>query len=63
MPYSADPLIRPAGGGLPAAADWVILAGFSESLTCECCLIMEINPILNSIKDLSDRTLTIRGYL
>jgi len=24
---------------------------------------MEINPILNSIKDLSDRTLTIRGYL
>lgn len=25
--------------------------------------IMEINPILNSIKDLSERTLTIRGYL
>jgi len=24
---------------------------------------MEINPILNSIKDLSDRTQTIRGYL
>jgi hypothetical protein len=24
---------------------------------------MEINPILNSIKDLSERTLTIRGYL
>ncbi|MFG5861581.1 peptide chain release factor 2 [Metapseudomonas sp. CR1201] len=24
---------------------------------------MEINPILNSIKDLSDRTLSIRGYL
>lgn len=25
--------------------------------------IMEINPILNSIKDLSERTQTIRGYL
>ncbi|CAE6935414.1 Peptide chain release factor 2; programmed frameshift-containing [Pseudomonas marincola] len=24
---------------------------------------MEINPILNSIKDLSERTQTIRGYL
>jgi len=24
---------------------------------------MEINPILNAIKDLSERTLTIRGYL
>lgn len=24
---------------------------------------MEINPILNSIKDLSERSLTIRGYL
>ena len=24
---------------------------------------MEINPILNSIKDLSERTLSIRGYL
>jgi len=29
----------------------------------ESCLSMEINPILNSIKDLSDRTLSIRGYL
>jgi hypothetical protein len=24
---------------------------------------MEINPILNAIKDLSERTLSIRGYL
>jgi len=24
---------------------------------------MEINPIVNSIKDLSERTLSIRGYL
>ncbi|OHC12950.1 MAG: peptide chain release factor 1 [Pseudomonadales bacterium GWC1_66_9] len=24
---------------------------------------MEINPIVNSIKDLSERTQTIRGYL
>jgi len=24
---------------------------------------MEINPILNSIKDLSERTQSIRGYL
>lgn len=29
----------------------------------ESCLPMEINPILNSIKDLSERTLSIRGYL
>jgi hypothetical protein len=26
-------------------------------------ITMEINPILNSIKDLSERSLTIRGYL
>ena len=25
--------------------------------------VMEINPILNSIKDLSERSQTIRGYL
>lgn len=34
-----------------------------ELSECECCPTMEINPILNGIKDLSERTQTIRGYL
>lgn len=55
-----------AGGGgtsgLPGPAEWGILAGFSK-FRLRVLPAMEINPILNSIKDLSERTQTIRGYL
>ncbi|VXC76320.1 hypothetical protein PSEUDO8Z_160535 [Pseudomonas sp. 8Z] len=48
------------------AARWVAL-GYTARLFRPFCLrvsiTMEINPILNSIKDLSERTQTIRGYL
>lgn len=49
-------------GGLSAAGSCAIIAGF-RTRPIESCSPMEINPILNSIKDLSDRTLSIRGYL
>lgn len=48
--------------GLSAAVCCAIIVGFSKR-PLESCLSMEINPILNSIKDLSDRTQSIRGYL
>jgi hypothetical protein len=44
------------------AADSVILAGFSPN-SHESCPPMEIQPILNTIKDLTERSLSIRGYL
>ena len=41
--------------------------GYTRRLFTKFCLrvpkAMEINPILNSIKDLSERSQTIRGYL
>ncbi len=43
-------------------ADSVILAGFSPN-SHESCPPMEIQPILNTIKDLTERSQSIRGYL
>lgn len=55
-----------AGGAarrpLSFAADWVILASFSTAFLASVSP-MEINPIVTSIKDLTSRTQTIRGYL
>ncbi|VXC44395.1 hypothetical protein PSEUDO9AG_30189 [Pseudomonas sp. 9Ag] len=48
--------------GLSVTVSCAIIAGFSQR-PIESCRPMEINPILNSIKDLSDRTQSIRGYL
>lgn len=48
--------------GLLAAGCCVYNRRFSQR-PIESCLTMEINPILNSIKDLSERTQSIRGYL
>ncbi len=42
--------------------DSVILAGFSPN-SHESCPPMEIQPILNTIKDLTERSESIRGYL
>ncbi len=44
------------------AADSVILAGFSPN-SYESRPPMEIQPILNTIKDLTERSQSIRGYL
>ncbi|GLO05147.1 hypothetical protein PPUJ13061_50490 [Pseudomonas putida] len=44
------------------AADSVILAGFSPN-SYESRAPMEIQPILNTIKDLTERSQSIRGYL
>ncbi len=44
------------------AADSVILAGFSPN-SHESLPPMEIQPILNTIKDLTERSQSIRGYL
>jgi hypothetical protein len=48
--------------GLPPLFGWVILAGFSPN-SHESQPPMEIQPILNTIKDLTERSLSIRGYL
>ena len=47
---------------LPEQPESGILSGFSK-FYLRVPPAMEINPILNSIKDLSERTQTIRGYL
>ncbi len=48
--------------GLPPLPGSVILAGFSPN-SHESCPPMEIQPILNTIKDLTERSQSIRGYL
>jgi hypothetical protein len=56
------PLPNPLPNGLPSPS----LLGYTRGL-CEIRLrvlsTMEINPILNTIKDLSERSQSIRGYL
>ncbi|MCL7461693.1 hypothetical protein [Pseudomonas sp. NW5] len=47
---------------LPAQRERRIIDGFSPVLP-RVTPAMEINPILNAIKDLTERTQAIRGYL
>lgn len=58
--YRLKPVRLP--DGLPLLRGWVILAGFSPN-SHESQPPMEIQPILNTIKDLTERSQSIRGYL
>ncbi|WP_433741552.1 hypothetical protein [Pseudomonas putida] len=49
-------------GGLPFAVVWRYTRRLSK-VRLRVLPAMEINPILNTIKDLSERSETIRGYL
>lgn len=57
-----DPALCGLLNGLLCLAVWVILAGFSPN-SYESPAPMEIQPILNTIKDLTERSQSIRGYL
>ncbi len=56
-PFAGIPAIRAAGTA------WLRYTRRLSKVRQRVLPVMEINPILNTIKDLSERSETIRGYL